>query len=369
MLRSLRAAGESRLLVMARNPAEIEALPVWIAFLTARSHATFGRLGTEPSFSLQTVEPPHMSRPPAGPENRARWLAVNEIRGRRHNSEDTAGILETLAGGSGPPPVPGRLATFPPRDRENIAHMQGDVDLAEGGLTVHFEAGRLAGARLGDVDICPRLPALSWVRGAKGITAFETTAFSIEGNRTRGLRTVQSVPEGGRLLMDYVFVEDHPALLITGLLEYPSRDLEEIVPLEIPIGVVPPGGRLRVEAAYREGTRYAVIAPEHGVAWLAGSVFYVPGPGRLPGLVVGIPPGRGPIVDVIRLRSEPRSEGTTVYLGLCVTGPEEAGTAAGAVELFSFYLAAGESCPVGPELPRPVLQEIPRSFVELPSAL
>jgi hypothetical protein len=132
---------------------------------------------------------------------------------------------------------------FPTKERVSIADMQGSAILTGESFDVHFSEGRLLNLSIGKKQILCGIKSKSYMNVDDSDRPFQMmSSASIESERARGLRVIQSIgipkEDGtGSCIQEFVFVDDFPYLLVTTLTRYPyftmHETIERIAPFEI----------------------------------------------------------------------------------------------------------------------------------------
>ncbi len=343
---------------LAVDPASGRALRTVLDRLASRADLRYLRLD-EP---VTVAQPgPLAPSPGSDPALRDRASSLSAFRTHRQAIEETASVLQVLAGFRSVAGPARSVGVFPSARRENTAVMMGTVSLSDGAFGAHFDAGRLTGLAWNGRAVTPLVAARSYAGPLHKPRPYEVVnAFALEADRVRGLRSLHRLAgESAALSLEYFFVEDFPFLLVTGRVRYPRRrGLERVSPLEIVVARVPQGEGVKVHVLSRGEAPYEVrVADGDPPICLAGSLFWFEGSEG--GLLAGFPPVKEPALESVWLRIERVEAGSALFASF-FSSRDRSGAFLGREELFSLYLGvAFETPPALPVFPRGVLDEIP----------
>ncbi|MEW5814857.1 MAG: hypothetical protein AB1798_05600, partial [Spirochaetota bacterium] len=197
-------------------------------------------------------------------------------------------LLRLVNSRHGPTPLVTIPAVFQNQqpDRLLIANMPGSVMLKENDVEVQFKDGKFA-----DIIVNTK-PALTGRRVRSFLTIrkkpvffSQTSTFSFEGERTRGLRDFSSLDSPffsspGNLMVDYFFIDKFPNLIVALYIRYPlfrsGTLLTSYALFEIPVFQFNPDESIHLEGEYPDGRNYTLTLPpaEHTYE-LSGTRFFL----------------------------------------------------------------------------------------------
>lgn len=201
--------------------------------------------------------------------------------------EEIRRIVESSAGSS----RPGKSAQLStetisptPVERRLIADMPGTVLLKEHDFELLFTGGRFTDILLHGISALAGLPSATYLHIAETVYPFEPQgAYSFEREEVRGLREVLSLDtelssEPGKIVTDYLLVEDGPSLVVSCDIDYPvfpkQVPIREYAPLEIPIFLVDADDVVGIRGYYPDGRWYSLELPVHPRTYeLPGTLF------------------------------------------------------------------------------------------------
>jgi hypothetical protein len=259
---------------------------------------------------------------------------------------------------------------FPKPDHQNIAAMQGNIMLSGSLFTAHFASGRLLGIEENGSRITPFELSQSYLRiGGQDYPFSPISSFSIEGENSRGLRSIENV-EGlntgisPSFLTDYIFVDDFPFLMVSIRVRYPvmvpKKNLSAVAPVEHYLARLEKDEFLTVWSLSKDGSRFMLtFGPTPMVRILAGSLFFIQKKGK--GILLGFPPYREPSIGMCAFTVEKHKNHS--FFKAAPFGSYNQLNAekhSGVEELFSYFIGTDNSCPDRiPHFPPNVLEEIP----------
>jgi hypothetical protein len=253
--------------------------------------------------------------------------------------------------------------------------MQGNVTLSGTTFSVQFLGGKIRNMVYKKKKILAGEPTRSYIT-LSGVhyNLKSTNAFSISGDNCRGLREIRSIvidqdePPGSQLI-DYIFVEDFPYLIVTSKITYPffpsNGYIEQHALFEIPIFYLNANRDQHIQLhTYSDDSRETCsLKPEECTFSFTGNtfVFYkdsVP-------VIVGFPKGRGPEIQILNTKIARQKKGLCLLLNIGGSYFHvPASHYSQVTEIFSFFIGV---CPSPgdeiPPFPDQVLNEIPQNTV------
>lgn len=350
------------LLCLRADPCDGDRLRALLSRLASRTRLTFAAL--DEALDLAPAEAAALPEWSSDPAFRDRAASVSSSRTRRQGSDETAGVLQVLAGLRTVPGPARCLEAFPAARRENTAEMMGAISLSDGALSAHFDSGRLSGFSWNGRFVTPPEPSRSYAGApARARPLDVAAAYALEAERLRGLRSLcRLAGDPATLTLEYFFVEDCRFLLVSGRMRYPlRRGLEAMTPLEVAAAVVGPEGlSVHVLSKGEAATRVRVTG-DTGPLCLSGSLFWFEGDEG--GLMVGFPPLKEPPRESMRLRVL-RVGSQNLLFASFFSSRDPSPSFAAKEELFSLYFGVGFEPPQAlPAFPRAVLDELPSHAV------
>lgn len=264
---------------------------------------------------------------------------------------------------------------FPPEDRINTADMQGHVTLSGNTFSVKFLEGKIRNFIYKKKKILTGEKMRSYIRFSGVLFDLKSTnAFSIAGDRCRGLREIRKIiidedePPGSQLT-DYIFVEDFPYLIVTTKITYPyfpvNEYIEQLAPFELPLFYLNVNTDQHVRLhLYAEDTRETFsLKPVECAFSLTGNTFLF-SKDSVP-VLVGFPKDKGPDLQIINVKMAKHKKGLCFMINIGGSYFHvPASHYSRVTEVFSFFLGV---CPSPddeiPFFPSQVLHEIPRNMV------
>lgn len=237
------------------------------------------------------------------------------------------------------------------RKRSLVANMQGQTDLAEGGLRVRFQGGllsRIEEVGTGAVLCSGAATSLDWGGHRHPFTV--NSAFSFEGDYSWGLRQSlvlehEDLLEPGRAIFDFYFVEESREFFVATTVRWPRwkepTTVTRWAPLELSLFELPWSEPLTTRAVWPDGCSHDRIHRKEREGELTGTDFVFSGGGR--SLTLGFPQNQTPRPHWLPWRLQ-RGWGRS-RLVLLPEGGEQARSSAdfdGIEEHFSFYLTLSE---------------------------
>ncbi|MBN2533520.1 MAG: hypothetical protein JXB88_11535 [Spirochaetales bacterium] len=264
---------------------------------------------------------------------------------------------------------------FPPEDRINTADMQGHVTLAGNTFSVQFLEGKIRNFVYKKKKILTGEKVKPYIRfSGVDYVLKNMNAFSIAGDRCRGLREIRRIeidedePPGSQLI-DYIFVEDFPYLIVTSKVTYPylpaNENIEQLAFFELPLFFLNTSRDQCVQLhIYSDNTRETYsLKPEECTFSLIGNTFIF-SKDSVP-VIVGFPGGKGPDLQILNVKIIKHKKDLCfmINIGGCYFHVP-ASRYSRVTEVFSFFLGVCSSLDEGiPAFPSQVLQEIPPNMV------
>lgn len=158
-----------------------------------------------------------------------------------------------------------------PVERTLIADMPGTVVIKEHNFEAEFRNGRFTNIIAGTRPVLAGIPARSYLDINGSRYEFESAGvYSFESEEVRGLRetllvcTPFTVNEG-KLVIDYMFIEEYPGLFISADIQYPEFNKQCIVdahaPLELSLFTCGHHDTAAFSGFYPDGTNYSSSLP------------------------------------------------------------------------------------------------------------
>lgn len=168
-----------------------------------------------------------------------------------------------------------------PVERSLIADMPGRVILKEHAFEVEFYNGRLTNIIGTSGPFLAGLQSQSFITIENNRYEFENTGvYSFESEEIRGLREIMSLEcppcvNNGHLVIDHMFIGEHPSLFVSVDIRYPDFPghlrVNSYAPLEIPLYRFTPEDELSAVGVYPDDTRYSIDIP------CAENIYNLPG--------------------------------------------------------------------------------------------
>lgn len=250
--------------------------------------------------------------------------------------------------------------------RQNVSVMHGEVVLYGNNFNVNFLNGRLFGINRNNKNISVNRQSESYIVASGKKHKYKLlNAFSIEGERTRGLRSNMVINIDKKVFnfqSDYIFVDDFPYLIVTSYIDYPEIKnhsvLEQIAPIEIPLFYFE--DTVQVTGIYPDNSASSFKVDSTSDFIVAtGNIFYFQN--EETGILFGYPGDRAPLISTCQIKIQKKHNkyllsinpfGSYIFNDLRHYNKRK--------EIFSFYLGVSEYCPKSiPVLPDYVLNEIP----------
>jgi hypothetical protein len=306
---------------------------------------------------------------PSYPDIRRRGLNAVKYRKKDNTYKDVLNIfnpLLTIKTNKEPKPLKNSFHN----SRQNVSSMHGDIILYGNNFTVHFSNGQFSGITKKGKEITVRKKSKSYITVSGRKHKYRLlNAFSIEGERTRGLRSSLAVKIGKydfNFQSDYIFIDDFPYLIVASYIDYPNIEnnsvLEQIVPIEIPLFYF--DGNVEIFSIFPDKSKSNYfISQKSDYVVATGSTFFFKNNDT--GIVFGYPKDKAPSISTcqIKIKRERKKYllsinpfGSYIYNDMEYFRNKK--------EIFSFYLGISEYCPKSiPVFPDYVLDEIPMGSV------
>ncbi len=256
--------------------------------------------------------------------------------------------------------------------RQNVSSMHGEVILSGNIFSISFLKGHFNGIIKQDKPVSVHKPSQSYVIvSGKKYKYKLLNAFSIEGDRTRGLRSnmLLTINQNNfNFISDFIFVEDFPYLIITSYIQYPEIGpeaiLQQIAPIEIPLFYFNIQDKIDVTCIYFDDSnvKYS-IDTKSDLHVLIGSTFYFQFGDT--GIIFGFPLEREPLIGTVQIKIKKLKK--RYLLSINPFGSylsNDMKYFPGKKAIFSFYIGISNYCPKTiPIFPDYVLDEIPEGSV------
>jgi hypothetical protein len=267
----------------------------------------------------------------------------------------------------------GKKALFPPKERINDTNMQGNAILYGDAFSVTFLEGKIIHFKINNTNASIGKKSRSFISvSGKNYYFQNLSAFSILGERSRGLREAQLIPidensEPGVQLTDYYFVDDFPYLLITSKITYPffqpGTVLKHISPFELPLIHYTKNDSITIHAQSAYSVSSLSVPYENRIIILAGDFFCISAKNYC--IVIGFPVEKGAGSQFMEFSVEERKKDYCLKanpFGTYLQAPSE--WYSKITELFTFYIGVNTMIPEAPPVfPATVLNEIPLDSV------
>ena len=252
--------------------------------------------------------------------------------------------------------------------RQNVSSMHGDVILSGNNFSISFSKGLFNGIIKQNKPVSVHKPSQSYVIvSGKKYKYKLLNAFSIEGDRTRGLRSNMSLTINRNnfdFISDFIFVEDFPYLITTSYIQYPEISpkaiLQQIAPIEIPLFYFDIQDKIHITCIYSEDSnvKYSIDL-KSDLHVLTGNTFYFQNNSN--GIILGFPHEREPLIGTLQIKIKKSRK--RYLLSINPFGSylsNEMQYFPGKKAIFSFYIGISRYCPKTiPIFPDYVLDEIP----------
>jgi len=252
--------------------------------------------------------------------------------------------------------------------RQNVSSMHGDVILAGNSFSVSFSKGRFSGIKKDNNPFSVNKVSQSYiVLSGKKYKYKLQNAFSIEGDRTRGLRSnmVLEINQNNfDFQSDFIFIEDFPYLIVTSYIKYPEIDkgyvLQQIAPIEIPLFYFNTEDTVNITGIYPDDSKIKyIINSSSDLQVIIGNAFYFQHGDT--GIVFGFPMEKEPLIGTCQIKI--KKEKKKYLLSINPYGSyiiNDMPHFQSKKEIFSFYIGISDYCPKAiPVFPNYVLDEIP----------
>ncbi|MBN1698874.1 MAG: hypothetical protein JW881_15260 [Spirochaetales bacterium] len=268
---------------------------------------------------------------------------------------------------------PHQKSMFPPKERINEANMQGNAVLYGEAFSVAFLEGRIHHFIINNKKMNVGEKSRSFINYDDTDYDFQNlSAFSIQGERSRGLRESQkiSIEETGKpgiQLTDYYFVDDFQYLLVTSKITYPllrpKSLIAQLSPFELPLLRFTKNETITIYIHSAFSISSFPVPHEQRKIITAGELFVVEAKDYC--ILIGYPEKKGSGLQFLEFRVDDEKKEYILKanpFGTYIASPPEWYN--GITEIYTFYIGVDTAVPdVPPDFPAGVLNEIPRDTV------